>query len=165
MWFQRRGGVWSGRGNISHEMTIPRNFEPTLSSLIKPNRPSFLPEHRRGSQWSKSWKCVRALIYRSKSQFKKDTCPHCHGDVYPDLLSSFVIVLRGKNSASVVLNKGRKKPMTNLFFPHLQYSGGCPRRGGHRWIRPQRRSHSWVSDHRPHRSISGLQRPSCRDAP
>jgi hypothetical protein len=39
-----------GRQADAHETTIPLNRDPTLSSLIKPSRASFLPEHRRGSQ-------------------------------------------------------------------------------------------------------------------
>ena len=34
---------------------MPRNFCPTRSVWMRPWRASFLPEHRRGSQWSKSY--------------------------------------------------------------------------------------------------------------
>ena len=34
---------------------MPRNFCPTRRVWMRPWRASFLPEHRRGSQWSKSY--------------------------------------------------------------------------------------------------------------
>lgn len=43
----------TARGS-AHETTIPRKRVPTRSSLMSPRRASFLPEQRRGSQWSKS---------------------------------------------------------------------------------------------------------------
>lgn len=44
-------------------MTTPRNLEPTRRFLMSPNRASRLPEHRRGSQWSKS--CI-AITHRPR---------------------------------------------------------------------------------------------------
>ena len=38
----------------TYDTTMPRNRCPTLSSLMRPSLASRLPEHRRGSQWSKS---------------------------------------------------------------------------------------------------------------
>ena len=43
-----------GSQERTHDTTIPLNLDPILSSLINPNRDNFLPEQRRGSQWSKS---------------------------------------------------------------------------------------------------------------
>jgi len=58
---------------------MPRNRDPTLSSLMRPRRASFLPEQRRGSQWSKS--CSSESM-PTQTQGAAWTHPHRHRDLY-----------------------------------------------------------------------------------
>ena len=65
----------------AYETTMPRNRDPTLSSLMRPRRASFLPEQRRGSQWLKSW----SEVVPWTSVRVVCTYPHRHGNLYPNL--------------------------------------------------------------------------------
>jgi hypothetical protein len=56
------------------ERTTPRNREPTLSSEMRCCRASLFPEHRRGSQWSKS--CAERLSNATSSEQLGETDPH-----------------------------------------------------------------------------------------
>ena len=49
-----RSEGYSTRARNTHVKTTPRNRCPTRMDVHSPWRASFLPEHRRGSQWSKS---------------------------------------------------------------------------------------------------------------
>lgn len=61
----------------TNERTTPRNREPTRSSEIRFCRASFFPEHRRGSQWSKS--CVACVSGATTSCRRVwGTNPHCY---------------------------------------------------------------------------------------
>lgn len=99
----------------AYETTIPRNRDPTLSSLIRPRRASFFPEQRRGSQWLKSYSEVDSRIKKNVKRIC--TYPHRYWDLYSNLWNLVYRSAYQTNTSWLELETYQSQKMMNLFRP------------------------------------------------